>query len=162
VQREVGRKMSALNEAVLEALGHHLLDRAKLLVAQTSGRKAKCNRAKLYSWHAQAVERIPTGKSRNPYEFGVKVGLVTTLEGNLIMGARSFPGNPYDGHPTHEQIEQSTILTQSLGVEPELVYADLGCRGVDKGNTTIEIKHRGKRQAAHRRGAQTIKRRQAI
>jgi hypothetical protein len=27
-----------------------------------------------------------------PYEFGVKVGLAMTLKGNLIVGARSFPG----------------------------------------------------------------------
>jgi IS5 family transposase len=49
-----------------------------------------------------------------------------TLKGNLIVGARSFPGNPYDGHTMHEPIEQSTILMQGLGVKPEVVYADLG------------------------------------
>jgi IS5 family transposase len=41
-----------------------------------------------------------------------------TLKGNLIVGARSFPGNPHDGHTMHEQIEQSAILMQSLGVKP--------------------------------------------
>ena len=69
--------------------------------------------------------------SRNPYEFGVKVGLDMTLKGNLIVGARSFPGNPYDGHTMHKQIEQSTILMQDVGVKPEVVYADLGYRGVN-------------------------------
>jgi IS5 family transposase len=44
-----------------------------------------------------------------------------TLKGNLIVGARSFPGNPYDGHTMHEQIEQSAILMQGLGVKPEVV-----------------------------------------
>ena len=51
------------------------------------------------------MECILKCKSRNPYEFGVKVGLAMTLKGNLIVGARSFPGNPYDGHTMHEQIE---------------------------------------------------------
>ncbi|MFV0385469.1 hypothetical protein [Paracoccus sp. (in: a-proteobacteria)] len=30
------------------------------------------------------------------YEFGTKVSLATTLDGGFIVGARSFPGNPYD------------------------------------------------------------------
>jgi IS5 family transposase len=44
----------------------------------------------------------------------------------------------------HEQIDQSDILMQGQGVKPEVVYADLGYRGVDKENPGIEIKLRGK------------------
>jgi hypothetical protein len=43
-----------------------------------------------------------------------------------------------------KHIEQSAILMQSLGVKPEVVYAVLGYRGVDKVNPDIEIKHRDK------------------
>lgn len=161
LQREVGRKMSTLSQAVQETLGHPL-DKAKRLVAQTASRKAVGNRAKLYSWHAPEVECISKGKSRNPYEFGVKVGLAMTLKGNLIVGARSFPGNPYDGHTMHEQIEQSAILMQYLGVKPEVVYADLGYRGVDKDNPAIEIKHRGKDKRLTDEERRLLKRRQAI
>lgn len=85
-----------------------------------------------------------------------------TLQGNLIVGARSFAGNPYDGHTMHEQIEQSTILMQSLGVKPEVVYADLGYRGVDKDNPDIEIKHRGKDKRLSDEERKLLKRRQAI
>jgi IS5 family transposase len=67
------------------------------------------------------VECISKGKSCNPYEYGVKMVLDTRLKGNLIVGARSSPGNPYDGHTLHEQIEQSAILMQGLGVKPEVV-----------------------------------------
>ena len=35
---------------------------------------------------------------RYPYEFGVKVGIASTLKGNLIVGERAFHGDPYDGH----------------------------------------------------------------
>ena len=35
------------------------------------------------------MECISNGKSRNPFEFGVKVGLASTLNGNLIVGANS-------------------------------------------------------------------------
>jgi IS5 family transposase len=48
------------------------------------------------------VKCISKGKSRNPYEFGVKVGIATTLKGNMIVGAHTFPGNPYDGHTLQE------------------------------------------------------------
>lgn len=161
LQREVGRKMTALGQAVQESLGH-TLDKAKRLITQTGSRKAVDNRAKLYSWHAPEVECISKGKSRNPYEFGVKVGLAMTLKGNLIVGARSFPGNPYDGHTLHEQIEQSAILMQSLGVKPEKVYTDLGYRGVDRDNPDIEIKHRGKDKRLTDEERRLLKRRQAI
>jgi IS5 family transposase len=58
------------------------------------------------------------GKARTPYEFGSKVGIATTLRGNLIVGARAFDGNPYDGHTLAEQIEQATILMQDTGMKP--------------------------------------------
>lgn len=85
-----------------------------------------------------------------------------TLQGNLIVGARSFAGNPYDGHTMREQIEQSTTLMQSLGVKPEVVCADLGYRGVDKDNPDIEIKHRGKDKRLSDEERKLLKRRQAI
>lgn len=161
LQREGARKMSTLSQAVQETLGQ-TLDKAKLLVTQTGSRKAVDNRAKLYSWHAPEVKCISKGKCRHPYEFGVKVGLAMTLKGNLIVGARSFAGNPYDGHTMHKQIEQSTILMQALGVKPEVVYADLGYRGVDKDKPDIEIKHRGKNKSLSAEERKWLKRRQAI
>jgi IS5 family transposase len=53
------------------------------------------------------MECIRKGKISNPYEFGVKVGLAMTLKCDLIEGASRFPGNPYEGHPIHEQFEFS-------------------------------------------------------
>jgi hypothetical protein len=106
--------MSPLSQA-LHNKQAQTLDKAKLLLAQTGSRKAVGNRAKLYSWHALKVACNSKGKSCNPYEFGVKVGLGITLKGKLIVGTRSFPVNPYDGHTLHEQIEQSAILMYGLG-----------------------------------------------
>lgn len=80
------------------------LDKAKRLITQIGNRKSVDNRAKLYRWHVLEVECIFKGKSRNPYKFGVKVGLAMTLKGNLIVGTKSFPGNhPYDGHSLHDR-----------------------------------------------------------
>ncbi len=49
------------------------------------------------SSHAREVEYIGKGKARQAYAFGVKVGIAVTACKGLVVGARSFPGNPYDG-----------------------------------------------------------------
>ena len=36
------------------------------------------------------VDCISKCKTRTPYEFGVKVGVACTLQGNLIVGSRAF------------------------------------------------------------------------
>ena len=78
------------------------------------------------------------------------------------MGARSFTGNPYDGHTLNEQVEQAAILMQATGMKPETVYVDLGYRGVDKDNLGIDIKHRGKFKSMTDQEKKSLKRRQAI
>jgi IS5 family transposase len=65
------------------------------------------DKSKLYALHAPEVECIAKSKARTPYEFGVKVSIVTTLKEGLVVGARSMPGNPYDGHALHEALEQA-------------------------------------------------------
>ncbi len=161
LHRDVSRKMSPLSQAVQEALGHSVANAARL-IAQTRSHKSKDKQPKLYSWHAPEVECIAKGKSRRPYEFGVKVGIATTLKGTLIVGARAFPGNPYDGHTLNEQVEQASILMQATGLKPETVYVDLGYRGVDKDNPGIDIKHRGKFKSMTDQEKKMLKRRQAI
>jgi IS5 family transposase len=108
------------------------------------------------------VECIAKGKSRTPYEFGVKVGIATTLKHNLIVGARAFTGNPYDGHTLREQLEQTTILMQDTGCKPTTAYVDLGYRGVDAVNPGVAIKHRGKYKTLTAQERKLLKRRQAI
>jgi len=65
---------------------------------------------KLYALHAPEVECIAKGKARNPYEFGVKVSLAVTHKQGLMVGARSFTGNPFDGHTLAAQLEQTSNL----------------------------------------------------
>lgn len=45
------------------------------------------------------------------------------------MGARSFPGNPYDGDTLAEQLEQASTLMQDVAAGPQVTIADLGYRG---------------------------------
>jgi IS5 family transposase len=118
--------------------------------------------AKLYALHAPEVECIGKGKARKPYEFGVKVGVAVTHRSGLMVGARSFPGNPYDGHTLAEQLEQVRNLYQDIGVMPKTVVVDLGYRGVDADNPGVEIIHRGKFKSLTKRQRRWLKRRQAI
>lgn len=108
------------------------------------------------------MECIAKGKSRTPYEFGVKVGIAMTLQHNLIVGARAFTGNPFDGHTLREQLEQTAILMQDTGVKPSTAYVDLGYRGVDADNSSIAIKHWGKFKTLTPQERKLLKRRQTI
>ncbi len=103
------------------------------------------------------MECIGKGKARQSYEFGVKAGLAVTARKGLIVGARTFPGNPYDGDTLAEQVEQVGILT---GVKPEAVIVDLGYRGHELDET--QVLHRGKPKRLTRRQWLWVKRRQAI
>jgi IS5 family transposase len=94
---------------------------------------------KLYSLHAPEVECISKGKARQPYKFGVKVSVTTTHKEGLVIGMRSMPGNPYDGHTLYEALEQAAILT---GCQPKEAFVDLGYRGaaVKKGTALYHRK----------------------
>ena len=70
---------------------------------------------------------LPDGKARTPYEFGVKVTVATTLKEGLVVGMRSMPGNPWDGHTLAETVEQASILTDKM---PKTVIVDRGYQGV--------------------------------
>jgi IS5 family transposase len=108
------------------------------------------------------VECINKGKARCPYEFGVKVGIVSTLKHSLILGARAFHGNPYDGHTLQAQIEQATILMQDTGIKPSTAFADLGYRGVEADIADVRLVHRGKIKRLTHEERKLLKRRQAI
>ena len=161
IARRMERGASALTQAVRDALQSSLA-KARQIVAQAASRKNTSTTPKLYAWHAPEVECIAKGKSKTPYEFGVKVGIASTLKHNLIVGARSFAGKPYDGHTLYEQLEQAAILMQETGQKPLTAYVDLGYRGVDADNLDIAIKHRGKFKTLTDQERKLLKRRQAI
>lgn len=80
----------------------------------------------------------------------------------LMVGARSFPGNPYDGHTLAEQLEQTTTLLQDIGVKPATAVVDLGFRGVDEAVAPVQLIHRGKFKSLDEQQRRWLKRRQAI
>lgn len=58
-------------------------------------------------------------------EFGVKAGLAVTRRRGLMVGARTFPGNPYDSHMLSARLEQTSILLERPGRIPKQVPVDL-------------------------------------
>ncbi len=83
------------------------------------------------------MDCISKGKSHKRYEFGVKASIATTLNECFVVGARSFSGNPYDGHTLSSQLEQVSILSDQ---EPEEAYVDRGYKGhQQEGQTNIYI-----------------------
>ena len=99
----------------------------KIEIAQRLHAQRRESKNKLYALHAPEAECIAKGKARTPYEFGVKVSVAVTAKEGLVVGMRSMPGNPYDGHTVDSQLEQVVILT---GQTPKIVLADRGYRGV--------------------------------
>ncbi len=156
VLRDVKGKLEGLDEP-LRAKLQLWIARAQRIHAQRPKDKNK-----LYALHAEEVECISKGKARQPYEFGVKLSVATVLHRGLIVGARTFPGNPYDGHTLAQQLEQTTTLLQDLKVQPTVVVTDLGYRGVDKELGTIELIHRGKSKRLTPLQRRWLKKRQAI
>jgi IS5 family transposase len=57
----------------------------------------------------------------------VKTSVAVTAREGGVVGMRSMPGSPYDGHTLHSQLEQVEIPT---GVQPTMALADRGYRGV--------------------------------
>lgn len=95
----------------------HLLELGKRLLTQK-----RTGKQKLYSIHEPQVECIGKGKAHKKFEFGTKVGLVTSSRSNWIVGVEAYPGNPYDGHTLKSALAQTSRI---LGFEPEMAICDL-------------------------------------
>src|SRR5882757_280997 len=156
--RDIERKLSGASDE-RQAQLRVWLERAWRICRQRPKDKNK-----LYARHAPEVECIGKGKAPQPYEFGVKVSLAITEKQGLIVGARAFPGNPYDGHTLAEQLEQSSILLQDLPgtPQPKTILVDLGFRGVDVEVSSVHLIHRGKHKTLTSTQRRWLKRRQAI
>lgn len=159
VLREVQRKLPTATSLCADTLSrlNTLLDRAERIRTQQPKDKDK-----LYALHAPEAECIGKGKARKPYEFGVKASIAVTHKSGLMVGARTFPGNPYDGHILSAQLEQTGILLEDVGRTPKEVIVDLGYRGVDRDNPDVEIIHRGKYKSLTAQQRRWLKRRQAV
>jgi IS5 family transposase len=133
------------------------LERAERIRTQQRNDKNK-----LYALHAPEVECLAKGKARKPYEFGVKSAVVVSHKHGLMLGARTFPGNPYDGHILNAALEQATNLMQDHAVKLKQIVVDLGFRGVDADNPDVQIIHRGRFKSMTSQQRRWLRRRQAV
>ena len=151
VMRDVERGVDAMAAGPLrERIVARLALVARLL------RQTPRSRGKLYALHEPDVDCISKGKARLRYEFGVKVSVATTLNEGFVVGMRSFPGAPYDGHTLKSALEQAEILT---GRRAALAVVDRGYRG--HGVTTTKVLISGARGLT-RSLAAALRRRSAI
>jgi IS5 family transposase len=129
VIRDIERKLPAEHSAKM----NKLLEIARRILTQQ-----RHDKGKVYSMHAPEVECIAKGKAHKPYEFGVKVGIVSTSKESFVVGMKSLVGNPYDGHTLKESLTQVKRLT---GVIPKEAYVDRGYKGhgVEVDDTAVWI-----------------------
>jgi IS5 family transposase len=85
------------------------------------------------------------------------VSITTTHKEGLVVGMRSMPGNPYDGHTLAEALEQAAILCDAT---PEVAIVDRGYKGVAVDG--VKIYHPGLRRGITRGLRAMIRRRSAI
>ena len=131
VMRDLRRQLDDIMDTVLrERVIAKLALVSQLLHQQPKGAD------KIYALHEPEVDCISKGKARVRYEFGCKVSVVTTLDEGFVVGMRSFPGAPYDGHTLSRALEQVTILTDQ---RPELAVVDRGYRGHGEEKTRVLI-----------------------
>ena len=65
--------------------------------------------------------------------------MAVTHQQGLIVGAKRFTGNPFDGHTLAAQIEQNNALINTSGKAIQEADVDLGYRGVDADNPNVRV-----------------------
>ncbi|NOZ35082.1 MAG: IS5 family transposase [Chlorobi bacterium] len=120
----------------------------------------RTDKNKLYSLYEE-VSCIAKGKEHKKYEFGSKVSILLTKTTGIIVGAKNFRGNPYDGKTLEPALEQyKKILKQ----EAQRVLVDGGYRGKGQIGETEIMRVHGKRKKGWSkwRWKQRFKRRASI
>jgi len=86
----------------------------------------KTDKDKIYSIHKPFTSCIAKGKAHKQYEFGNKVGLITTSKTLIITAIKAFKGNPHDSKTIEPLLDQ--LKDNNLTVPHEVIY-DRGARG---------------------------------
>lgn len=90
LQRKADQAPAAIQEKIREAL-----DLATRVHGQVKQKKAA---GRVFSLHEPEVDCIGKGKAHKKWEFGCKLGLVSTSRSNFNLTSKAYSGNPYDGH----------------------------------------------------------------
>lgn len=152
--RELRRK---LPESILKA------NLADLEMYEKAVNQERYDKNKIYSLHEPSVSCICKGKEHKKYEFGAKAGLVMTKTINIIVGAKSFSGNPHDS----QTLEPLLMHVKKIrGVAAKRCIGDRGFRGqkeVDETEIVIpDTPKKNKSAYAKRKSRHDFRRRGAI
>jgi IS5 family transposase len=121
VIRDIERHLRCHKNIKLSDSAKTLLERSQRIYWQTRQSKDK-----LYALHAPEVKCISKGKAHKRYEFGGKVGLVTSLKSNWVLSSLAFNENLYDGHSMALNIANAVC---NSGKTIKLASVDKGYRG---------------------------------
>ena len=83
----------------------------------------RLDKNKIYSLHKPFTCCIAKGKAHKQYEFGNKVGLVTTSKTLIITAIKSYKGNPHDSKTIEPLLNQ---IKSNLNFVPKEVIYDRG------------------------------------
>jgi IS5 family transposase len=126
--------------------------RKKLDLYKRAVNQAKDDKNKVYSLHKPFTKCISKGKAHKPYEFGNKVGLITTGKkgGKIITAVKAFSENLFDGHTIEPLLYQMDV--NKLILPKEIIY-DRGGKGKSqvKGVKILTPDKPGKNDSAYQK-----------
>jgi IS5 family transposase len=125
--RDIMRKLSK------SSLASH---REELELYQQVVNQKRHDKNKVYSLHEPAVSCISKGKEQKKYEFWAKAAIVMTKTNCIIVGAKNFSHNEYDGDTLKEVLSQ---VKNIRGKAAETAFCDRGFRGRKRVDTTSVV-----------------------
>jgi IS5 family transposase len=107
---------------------YRLIFQSELDLYKRAVNQQKNDKDKIYSLHKPYTKCIAKGKSHKPYEFGNKVGLITTSKKGrkIITAVKAFSENIFDGHTIEPLLNQ--MEANRLKLPKEIIY-DRGGKG---------------------------------
>jgi IS5 family transposase len=126
--RDIQRKLPESRRAAL---------REELEMYERVVNQERHDKNKIYSLHEPGVLCISKGKEHKKYEFGAKAAIAMTKTNCIIVGAKNFTENVYDGDTLDEVLPQ---IERVRGKAPATAICDRGFRGRKRvGNTAIVL-----------------------
>ena len=83
----------------------------------------RTDKDKIYSLHKPFTACIAKGKAHKQYEFGNKIGLITTYKSLIITSIMAFEGNPHDSKTIEPLLNQ---MKSNINYSPQEVVYDRG------------------------------------
>lgn len=137
--RSADRKLKTIAGRLIRELERELSKEALSLYEQQLAlfkqilAQKRNDKDKIYSIHKPFTSCIAKGKAHKQYEFGTKIGLITTSKNLIITAIKSFKGNPHDSKTIAPLLEQQRT---NLGRMPKELIYDRGGKGQKEIGTT--------------------------